>query len=96
MVQRVSRGTEDEKILNKRKVSEVVKYLVRQKRFIAKHDSWEKEEDLKNAKKSHSKVQRKIECKSTKIGKAEHGRRKRFQKKEVTREIYSENVIQIR
>ena len=28
--------------------------------------------------KSHSKVQRKIECKSKKIGKAEHGRRKRF------------------
>jgi len=51
MVQRVSRGTEGEKILNKRKVREVVKYLVRWKRFTAKHDSWEKEEDLKNAKK---------------------------------------------
>ena len=51
MVQRVSRETESEKILNKRKVREVVKYLVRWKRFTAKHDSWEKEEDLKNAKK---------------------------------------------
>jgi len=51
MVQRTSRGTEGEKILNKRKVREVVNYLVRWKRFTAKHDSWEKEEDLKNAKK---------------------------------------------
>ena len=51
MVQRASRETEGEKILNKRKVREVVNYLVRWKRFTAKHDSWEKEEDLKNAKK---------------------------------------------
>jgi len=29
-------------------------------------------------KKNSSKVQRKIECKSKKIGKAKHGRRKRF------------------
>jgi len=34
-----------EKILNKRKVREVVKYLVWWKGFIAEHDSWEKEKD---------------------------------------------------
>ena len=39
-----------EKILNKRKVRGVVKYLVQWKKFTAKHDSWEREEDLKNAK----------------------------------------------
>ena len=50
MVQKASRRTEGEKILNKRKVREVVKYLVRWKRFTAKHNSWKKEEDLKNAK----------------------------------------------
>ena len=37
---------EVEKILNKRKVRRVVKYLVQWKRFIAKHDSWERKEDL--------------------------------------------------
>ena len=39
-----------EKILNKRKIREVEKYLVRWKGFIAEHDSWERREDLGNAK----------------------------------------------
>ena len=39
-----------EKILNKRKVREVVKYLVQWRRFIAENDTWEKE-DLENANK---------------------------------------------
>ena len=39
-----------EKILNKRKIRGVDKYLVRWKRFTAESDTWEKEEDLKNAK----------------------------------------------
>jgi len=42
---------EVEKILNKRKVREVVKYLVQWKRFIAKYNLWKRKEDLKNAKK---------------------------------------------
>jgi len=41
---------EVEKILNKRKVREVVKYLEQWKGFIVKHNSWEKEEDLENVK----------------------------------------------
>ena len=40
-----------EKILNKRKIKEIVKYLVWWKRFTAEHDSWEIEENLKNIKK---------------------------------------------
>ena len=40
---------EVEKILNKRKIRRVDKYLVRWKRFTAEYDSWEKEEDLENA-----------------------------------------------
>jgi len=39
-----------EKILNKRKIRGVNKYLVRWKRFTVESDTWEKEEDLKNAK----------------------------------------------
>ena len=38
-----------EKILNKRKIREVKKYLVCWKRFTVEHDTWEKEEDLGNA-----------------------------------------------
>ena len=41
---------EVEKILNKRKIREVDKYLVQWKGFTAESDTWEKEEDLKNAK----------------------------------------------
>jgi len=40
---------EVENILNK-KVKRVVKYLVQWKRFMAKYDIWEREEDLENVK----------------------------------------------
>ena len=36
--------------MNKRKVRGVVRYLVRWKGFIVKHDSWEREKDLENTK----------------------------------------------
>ena len=39
-----------EKILNKRKIRGVDKYLVRWKGFTAESDIWKKEENLKNAK----------------------------------------------
>ena len=57
-----------EKILNKRKFREIMKYLVQWKWFTVKHDSWKREKDLENAKKvvaefkeSSSRVQRKVE-----------------------------------
>jgi len=40
---------EVEKILNKRKIKGVEKYLVRWKGFLAEGDTWERKEDLKNA-----------------------------------------------
>jgi len=40
---------EIEKILNKRKIRGVDKYLVRWKGFIVEHDIWERKEDLENA-----------------------------------------------
>jgi len=39
-----------EKILNKKKMRGVEKYLVQWKRFTAEHDTWERKEDLGNAK----------------------------------------------
>jgi len=39
-----------EKILNKRKIRGVEKYLVHWKGFTVEHNSWEKWEDLGNAK----------------------------------------------
>jgi len=40
---------EVEKILNKKKMRGVEKYLVRWKRFMAEGDTWERKENLKNA-----------------------------------------------
>jgi len=37
-----------EKILNKRKIRGVEKYLVRWKGFMAESNTWEKREDLRN------------------------------------------------
>jgi len=41
---------EVEKILNKRKIREIEKYLVQWKEFTAEYDTWEKKEDLGNTK----------------------------------------------
>ena len=41
---------EVEKILNKRKIQEIDRYLVQWKGFMAENNTWEKEEDLGNAK----------------------------------------------
>ena len=42
---------EIEKILNKRKIRGVDKYLVQWKGFTAEHDTWERKKDLGNARK---------------------------------------------
>jgi len=38
------------KILNKRKIRGVVKYLVQWKGFIVEHNTWKREEDLEDTK----------------------------------------------
>ena len=48
-VERVEKW-EVEKILNKKKIRGVEKYLVYWKRFTVEHDTWERREDLENAK----------------------------------------------
>jgi len=39
-----------EKILNRRKVREVVKYLVQYKELIVEHDTWKRKEELEEYK----------------------------------------------
>ena len=51
---------EVERILNKRKVRGVVKYLVQWKRFTVEHNSWKKEENLENAKEVVAEFKRRI------------------------------------
>ena len=47
-----------EKVLNKRKIREVKKYLVQWKGFMAEGDIWEKKENLKNTKELIKKFER--------------------------------------
>ena len=51
---------EVEKILNKRKIRGVEKYLVQWKGFMAEEDTWERIENLKNAEEAIKKFERKI------------------------------------
>ena len=63
---------EVEKILNKKKIRGVEKYLVRWKGFTAEGDTWERRENLKNAKEALADFEGKTEIrKQEKIEEAE-------------------------
>ena len=52
-----------EKILNKKKIRGVEKYLVRWKGFTAERDTWERIENLKNAEEAIKEFERKMSMK---------------------------------
>ena len=62
-------------------------------RFMVKHNIWGKKEDLEKYKISGSKVWEKNECKSKKAEKVGYDREKKFQEREVTGKVYSENTV---
>ena len=49
-----------EKILNQRKIRDIVKYLVQWKGFIVEHDTWEREENLENTKEVVAKFEKRM------------------------------------
>jgi len=49
-----------EKVVNKRKVSEVVKHLVQWKRFTVEYDSWKREKDLENVKETITEFKKRV------------------------------------
>ena len=51
---------EVEKILNKRRVRGIDKYLVQWKGFMAEHDTWERDEELRNARELVDKFERRL------------------------------------
>ena len=69
---------EVEKILNKRKIREIVKYLVWWKGFIAEHDIEEKE--LRKCERSNSRVWEEDKCRSETIEEVRNGRKKLLEK----------------
>ena len=52
-----------EKILNKRKIRGIEKYLVQWKGFMVEHDTWEKKEDLRNTKEALKEFKRRMNTK---------------------------------
>ena len=84
---------EVEKILNKRKIREVEKYLVRWKRFIAEYDTWKREKDLGNAREAVEEFERRMSAEIRRQEKIGQNRRKGLQEKRVTKEIYNEDII---
>jgi len=80
---------EVEKILNKRKIRGVEKYLVQWKGFTAEGDTWERKEDLKNAGEALEEFKGRMNAKVRKQEKID------MAEERTTREVYGENVVQV-
>ena len=74
---------EVERILNKRKVKGVVKYLVWWKGIIAEHNSWEKKEDFKNIKELVTEFERRMDMEVRKQEKLDMVEEKDFRRGEL-------------
>ena len=74
---------EIEKILNKRKIRGVDKYLVQQKGFTAEHDTWEKREDLGNTRKALEKFEKRMNVEVRRQEKLDMAEKKDFRRGEL-------------
>jgi len=72
-----------EKILNKRKVRGVVKYLVQWKGFMAEHDSWKREEDLENTKEVVAELEGRVNIEVRQQEQLDMAKEKNFRKREL-------------
>ena len=83
---------EVEKILNKRKVSKVVKYLVRWKKFTVEYDSWERKENLENTKEVVTEFEGRLNTEVRKQEKLEITKERYFKKEELL-EKYTAKIL---
>ena len=72
-----------EKILNKRKIRGVKKYLVCWKKFMVEHNTWEKEENLENAREVMEEFEGKMRTKVRKQEKLDIMKEKDFRREEL-------------
>ena len=70
-------------ILDKRKIQEIVKSLVQQKGFMAKHDTWKKKINLENIKKIVAEFKRKINAEVRQQKKLDMAKKKNFRRREL-------------
>ena len=72
-----------EKILNKRKIRRVDKYLVQWKRFTAEHDTWKREKDLGNTREVLEEFKGRMNTKVRRQEKLDMAEEKDFKKEEL-------------
>ena len=72
-----------EKILNKRKIRGVDKYLVHWKGFTAEYDTWEKKEDLGNAREVLEEFERRINAEVRRQEKIDMAEERDFRRREL-------------
>jgi len=72
-----------EKILNKRKIREVDKYLVRWKKFMVEHDTWEKSEALGNTRETLEEFEGRMNVKLRRQEKLDIAEEKNFRRGEL-------------
>ena len=72
-----------EEILNKKKMRGVEKYLVWWKGFTAEHDTWERKEDLENAKEVLEEFKERIDAKIRKQEKLDRAEEQDFRRGEL-------------
>jgi len=75
---------EIERILNKRKVKGVVRYLVQWKRFMVEYDSWEKTKNLENTKKVVVEFEKRMNAEVRKQEKLDMVEEKDFRREELS------------
>ena len=74
---------EIEKILNKRKIRGVDKYLVHWKGFTVEYDTWEKKEDLENAREMLEEFERRINAEVRRQEKIDMAKERDFRRREL-------------
>jgi len=83
---------EVEKILNKRKVRRVVKYLVQWKGFTVEHDSWKRKEDLESTRKVVTEFEGRVNVEVKRQEKLDMAEEKNFRKGELL-EKYTAKIL---
>ena len=74
---------EVEKILNKRKIRGVDKYLVQWKGFMMKHNTWEKREALENAREALEEFERRMNAEVRRQERLDMEEEKNFRRREL-------------
>ena len=87
---------EVEKILNKKKIRGVVKYLVRWKEFTAEGDTWERIENLKNAEEAIKEFEGKMSVEVRRQEKIDIAEERDFRRGGTTRKVHGKNVVQVK